>query len=208
MRYVKLLVLSGLATVALLATIGAGTASATKLCKNIASTLTCSEPYPAETQIHAVLKGPAVLEDTLGNQLDKCTVSTFQYRVENAGGAQATVAGPISSLTWGSKGEGCEWVTETVRSGRLEVHQIVNTDNGKVTSSNLEVTDFVSFLGDCIYGTGSGIEFGTLTGGSPATLDVNAVLTRVGGSAFCPSTAHFTATFEVTSPTPLYVTAG
>lgn len=207
MKHLKTLALAVMAVLACMAFIGAGSASATRFCKNNASTLTCSEPYAAETQVHSILTGTTSFEATEGSVLARCTVSTFQLRVENAGGSESTVSGPISSLTWGISGEGCEQVTETIRSGRLEFHQIVNTDNATVTATNTEVT--FKFAGvSCVYGAGTGLDVGVLTGGNPATLDVNAVLAKTGGSFVCPSDVRWTASYEVTSPTPLYVTAG
>lgn len=202
-----MLTLVVMAILACMACIGAGSASATKFCKNNASTLTCSEPYASETQVHSILTGTTSFENTEGSVLARCTVSTFQLRVENAGGSEATVSGPISSLTWGISGEGCEQVTETIRSGRLEFHQIANTDNATVTAINTEVTFRWAGV-SCIYGVGTGLDVGVLTGGNPATLDVNALLTRTGGSFLCPNDAIWKASYEVTSPKPLYVTVG
>jgi hypothetical protein len=166
MKHLKTLVLAVMGALVCIACIGAGSASATKFCKNNASTLTCSEPYASETQVHSILTGSAAFEETSGTIDASCTVSTLQLRVESEGGAEATVSGPISSLTWGNNGEGCEQVTETVRSGRLEFHQIVNTDNATVTGTNTEVT-FRAFGVSCIYGAGTGLDVGVLTGGQP-----------------------------------------
>lgn len=207
MKHLKTLTLAVMAVLACMACVGAGSASATKFCKNNASTLTCSEPYAAETQVHAIVTGTTSFETTAGETTAKCTVSTFQMRVEKAGSSSETVAGPISSLTWGINGEGCEQVTETVRSGRLEFHQITNTDNATVTGSKTQITIHM-FGVSCIYEAGTGLDVGVLTGGNPATLDVNAVLTKTESSFLCPEDMRWTASYEVTSPTPLYVTAG
>lgn len=207
MRHLKMLALAVTAVLACMACIGAGSASATKFCKNNANTTTCSEPYAGETQVHSVLTGTTSIETTEGVALASCTFSTIQSRVENAGGAEATVSGPISSLAWGLPGEGCDKVVETLRPGRLEFHYIASTDNATVTAKNTEVTFKIEGI-SCTYGAGEGVDLGTLTGGNPATLDVNALLTKTAGSFLCANDMRWTATYEVTSPTPLYVTAG
>jgi hypothetical protein len=208
MKNLKMLGLLAVAAAALMALLGASTASATVLCKNNLKTSSCSEPYAAETFLHGVLEKNAIFENAAGETLGSCTQSTFQMRVETAGGSGATVSGPIPSFTWGIKGEGCNQTTETLRSGRLEIHHINNTDDGTVTAFNTEVTLLVFGGVDCIYGAGAGIHFGTLTGGAPATLDVNAVLNEQEPKKFlCPDDIRLTGGYEITSPTPLYVIA-
>jgi hypothetical protein len=199
--------LAVMAVLACMAFVGASSASATKFCKNNTSTVTCSEPYASETQVHSVLTGTASFEMTTGEVLASCTASTLQLRVENAGGAEATVSGPISSLTWGFTGEGCGQVTETLRPGRLEFHQIANTNNATATASKTQITSHMLGV-SCIYEAGTALDIGVLTGGNPAILDVNAVLTKTESGFLCPEDMRWTASYEVTSPTPLYVTAG
>jgi hypothetical protein len=207
MKNLKMLGLLAVAAAALMALIGASTASATVLCKNNLKTSSCSEPYAAETFLHGVLEGTTTFEMTNAEVLGTCTQSTFQMRVENAGGAETPVSGPIPSFTWGIKGEGCNQITETLRNGRLEITHISNTDDGTVKGINTEVT-LAIFGTDCIYGMGTGTDIGTLTGGSPATLDVNAVLNEQEPKRFlCPDDIRWTGSYEVTSPSPLYVIA-
>jgi hypothetical protein len=58
MKHLKMLGLAALAAAALTALIGAGTASATVLCKNNLNTTTCSEKYPAGTKGKPASRAP------------------------------------------------------------------------------------------------------------------------------------------------------
>lgn len=206
MEHLKMLGLLAAASAALVVLVGASSAAATVLCKNNLKTASCSEPYAAETFLHGVLEGTATFD--MGSESPTCTQSTFQMRVEKAGGAETSVSGPIPSFVWGPKGEGCNQITETLRNGRLEITHINNTDDGTVKGINTEFTLIYLGVFDCIYGMGGGTTLGTLTGGSPATLDVNAVMKEQEPQKFgCPDEPRLTGSYEITSPSPLYVIA-
>jgi hypothetical protein len=57
----------------------------------------------------------------------------------------------------------------------------------------------------CTYGTGTARDLGTLTGGNPATIDVNTVLIKQAGGFLCPPEAEWTASYTVPVPRPLYI---
>lgn len=201
MKYVKMLGLAVMAAMALMAFIGAGTASATVLCKT--ATNPCTEKY-GDVEMHAVLEGTATLETTAGTALATCTVGTMSGTVAKTGSSTETVSGPMGALTWGPKGEGCNQVVSTLKTGSLEVHY-TSGNNGSVTASATEVTVEISGV-SCRYESGAGLNLGTLTGGKPATLTVNTVVNEVSpGQFLCPDDARWTAAYEVTSPNPLYV---
>jgi hypothetical protein len=211
MKYLKMLGLAAVAAMALMAFVGAGTASATKLCKNSTSTVVCSEPYGVGTEIKSKLTGSAILETTGGTTLDTCTGGEVNGKIEKEGSATATVSGKNSAITW----TGCSVPTTTLATGELEIHakpelnskgELVDTDNGTLTASGAEVTVNTGFFGACVYGTGTGKDLGTLLGGSPATLAIstNVTLTK-NESGLCPSETKWTAEYTVTEPKPLYV---
>jgi hypothetical protein len=209
MKYVKILGLAAVAAMALMASIGAGTASATVLCNvNIlttgCTTATPPQHYPAGTPIHASLPtgNEALLETTGGTILDRCKKSTIKGEVKNAGSSTTTVSGPIQTLTW----EECTTTTNTVITGELEIHHIAGTDNGTLTAKNTQVT-VVVFGESCIYGAGAGLDLGTLKGGSPATISINTIVKKVGGGGLCPAETRWTASYTVNEPNPLYVSA-
>lgn len=209
MRFIKMLGLAAAAAMALMGFLGAGTASATTLCKTVPDASGNCEAawhYPVGTQIHATLEGSAILEDTSGNVLDTCTESTILAHTTTTGGATETVKGQITALSWGSGTTPCTATTDTVAGalGTLEVHAETPHGNGTLTGAGSKVA--VTLFGvTCTYGTGIGTDLGTVTGGNPATIDVNAVISKQEGGFLCPSTTKWTASYVVTSPTPLYV---
>jgi hypothetical protein len=190
MKYLKMLGLAAVAAMALMAVVGAGTASATTLevggtAKNEAVTIEAS----LKTGTSALLK------DEFGTTTDTCTVSavkgtTTWVKDENPEIAPTDnkftgfeVGGPLSALTF----EKCTHTTTVLSKGNLWVKWIPTTKkeeeegkkstNGTVSSSGAEVTVQSTFFGaSAVCKTGAGTTIGTATGvkeGS-ATIDINA----------------------------------
>jgi hypothetical protein len=205
MKHVKMLCLGALATAALLALAGAGTASATVICKNNLNTETCSEPWPVGTEGTASLASgtSATLTDTTGNTLNTCTKSTVTGKLQSQGKG-APAFSTLTTLTL----ENCFFVTKTVNPGSGELTWIKGTDNGTLVTRNTEVTINTSLFGSCIYGTGSGTDMGTTVGGNPGSININTIVTRLGTNFACPTTAIFTAKYVATSPTNAWVSNG
>jgi hypothetical protein len=198
MKYAKMLALAAVAAGALMAFVGAGTASATVLCSTTADPCPAGQKWGAVTLDFSIPSGSnAVLKDTSGNEIDKCTTSTVKGPVTNVGSSTATVTGTVEQLTW----ESCSFPTKTLLSGKLEVHKIAGTSNGTVTSdAPFEVTINTFLFGSCIYGVATGVDLGTIKEGNPATFEANAVATRFGTNFACPSTSRWTGTYTLTSP--------
>ncbi|MDQ3724680.1 MAG: hypothetical protein M3335_02115 [Actinomycetota bacterium] len=206
MKYIKMLGLAAVAAAALMAFVGAGTASATTLCTATETPCATANQINAvhDNIIKATLSGTAVLERTSGEALASCTVGGMEGKITNGGGSSATVSGDLTALTWGAKGAGCNQTVHTVKLGELEIHHIAGTDNGTVTAKNTEVT--VEIFGvSCTYGSGAALHLGTLTGGKSPVLHINAVVNKTAGGFLCPEDARWTATYNVTQPTPIYV---
>jgi hypothetical protein len=211
MKYAKMLALAAVAAGALMAFIGAGTASASVICSTTADPCPAGQAWPNGTTIEFSLKSgtSANLVDTSGNTLDTCTSSTVEGDITNAGSSTATVTGTITSLTWGSAGTACTFTTNTLRAACLEVHKIAGTSNGTVTSDSCdggisEVTINTGLFGSCIYGIPAGKSIGDIAEGSGtgATFTANAVAEKLSGSNFaCPTTSKWTATYVLTKPT-------
>ena len=207
MKYVKMLGLAAVAAMALMAFIGASSASATVLCSESGKTTNCAssgKDYAAATTISASLDSgtSAVLKTTGGLIENTCTTSTVEGPTANTGGATETVRGTVEAakLTFSN----CSNTTDVTEGGELEIHWISGTDNGTLTAKNFAVTQILAGI-TCTYTAGTGTDLGTVTGGSPATLDVNAVVNKSAGGFACPSTAVWVANYTVTSPSPLYV---
>jgi hypothetical protein len=201
MKYIKMLGLAAVAAAALMAFVGASTASAATLTSPANSVVTVG------TEIKAENEGKVILDPPFG--AIECSVSTVAGKVTNAGGKTGeevthTVSGSIETLTFSS----CNATVTVLKKGTLEIHSLGN-GNGTLTSSGAEVT--VQFFGThCIFATNN-TDLGTVTGssttGKTATLDISATIPRTGGSSgvFCGSTAAWTGAYEVTAPDPLFI---
>ena len=202
MKYMKMLGLAAVAAMALMAFVGAGTASASGVYGSggklgVGATLDFSLKSGTS----------ASLVNTAGESLDTCTSSTVKGKLTVAGDEKTNATGNIETLSWGS----CTFPTTTVTLGKLSVDHIAATTNGTVTSdAEIGVTINTVFFGSCVYGVASGTALGTVTGNAAgaATYDANAVAKKLSGSAFaCPETSKWTGTYTSTEQTKLYVEA-
>lgn len=193
MKHVKILGLAAVAAMALMAFV-ASSASATVL------TSPAGTKLPAGTVIEATLNGSAVLEETTGPTLDTCTASTVSGKTSAESGTPLT--GNIETLDWGTE-LSCTAPTHTLVNGSLSV-EATSGGNGTLSGSGSKVTVGIFGL-SCIYGTGTGTALGTVTGGNPATVTINAVINLIEGGIGCPKTTRWTATYTVTKPNPLFI---
>jgi hypothetical protein len=204
MKYLKTLGLVAVAAMAFMALAGSSTASATILCKTSASPCPEGWDYPAGTELHARIPKPAFIDEIVheGEISDECPQQTIGGKTKNTGGATETVSLPIEQLSWAE----CPRAYTFLKRGSLEIHY-ASEANSTVTLKESEYTMiFVGF--DCVYGSGSGVHFGTLTGGSEPTIHVVATIPRTAGNILaCPPEIRWTADFEITTPTPLHVAA-
>lgn len=204
MKYAKMLALAAVAAGALMAFIGAGTASASKLCSTTVDPCPAGQHWPVNTVLDFSIPSgfSANLVDTSGNSIDKCTTSTVKGKIDMTGSATETVTGPVEELTWGS----CTFPTTTVTKGTIEVHKIAGTSNGTVTAgSEFRVTINTVLFGKCIYGVTAGADLGEITEGNPAVFDANAIAEKIKvepehNCPVGPSTARWTASYQLTSP--------
>jgi hypothetical protein len=177
MKFLKMLGLAAVAAAALMAFVGAGTASATTLSVGGISkneTVTIEASLKTGTSL--------ILKDEFGTTTETCTVSKFKgtttwtvdetlVRTDNKYTGYR-VEGPLSELTFGS----CTHTTTVLAKGNLSVTWTSGT-NGTVSSNGAEVTFQSTFFGaSAVCKTGAGTNIGTLTGvkeGS-STIDLNA----------------------------------
>src|SRR5215467_14518633 len=191
MKHVKTLALAAVAAGALMAFVGAGTASATVICSTTADP--CTSPWANQTMDLSLI-GSSVLKEPgpEGETLNTCNSGTIKGTMTNGTStATASVAVKAENLTWG----GCTSTSTAVTGPSLEVHKIAGTSNGTVTASGLQFTVFVAGLLTCIFETGEGSHLGTLTEGKAAVLHVEARLTGIGIG--CPAEVEWSATYLV-----------
>jgi len=201
MKYAKMLGLVMVAALFTAALGGVGSASATVLCKQ--NVIPCQEvDYPAGTTFHATLESETstVFRNTEKASLGSCTTSTIEGTTNNTGGTGKAVEGKLKAFTLG----GCTFAAAVPEPGQFQIEYVAGTNTlAALTLIGTKVT--VSVLGlDCIYGAGTGIDVGDMTGGKPATIDINAAISKVEGSPFCPASILWEGKYVVTVPEPLY----
>jgi hypothetical protein len=197
MKYLKGLALV-VAAAAVLAVFGAGSASATVVCKT--KTSPCSSPYLKGTLFKGVLTPGTIAVFKAGFATIECTEGSGSIETTTNGSATETVKGLTKTLTFG----GCNAELTVLKTGSGEIHWTSKT-NGTFTAEGLEVR--ASSLGvTCIYGGAitSGV---TLNGGEKPTISMNAKVALISGGFLCSNPATLTASLTVTEPTPLYVLA-
>jgi hypothetical protein len=190
-----------LATMAIMAWGGVGTASAGGVLCSVAST-PCSSKWPTPTTIDWSLAGTirALIRDTSGNTLDACTSSTLTGSLVANPNASGSAEVKITALTWG----GCTVTTDTLWPGTLEV-TAGGLGVGQVfTSSKIEFT--INVFSSCNYGVAPGTYIGqTSEGANTATFKISAVAKKWTGGFLCPETATWTVD-EYTLSTPIATT--
>lgn len=199
MKKLKLFGLALIASLGLSILAGAGAAQATVLCTT-EDTSECTMPYSKGTAVDMSLKsGTTMALRSTGGALEAtCTESAVKGKT----GAETSVSVPVELSEW--SWSGCGHTADAVAAGSLEIKRIEGTHNGTVTGSGNEWL-FEIVAVKCTYGTGSGTDLGTLTGGAEPVLKVNAVINKLAGSFLCASTVKFEAELVVTEPHALYV---
>ncbi|HEX5990077.1 MAG TPA: hypothetical protein VFY75_07685 [Solirubrobacterales bacterium] len=128
-----------------------------------------------------------------------CKKSTTEGTVESHG-ESVTAGGKLSSLTFSE----CSNTVTVLSAGSLEIHA-TSEGKGTVTSSGAKITIHGPFGINCLYET-SNTDVGTLTGGTPAKIDVDsALIPRTGDSVFCGSSGEWTGSYTVATPANLQV---
>lgn len=194
MKYVKILGLLAVAASALMAF--AGTASATTITSPTGTTAPSGTTFHAESEENAV---PGTKHVRLHNNIAKidCT-STATFTFDDTSGT-GTATGKIDNLTFTCTHP---WVVHVEKLGALEVHW-TNGYNGTLTASaGTTVTATHTTTGaKCTYQSVDNLHIGTITGGDPATLHVNASIPRHGGSLLCGgANASWTGAYVTTGP--------
>jgi hypothetical protein len=213
MKYLKMLGLAVIAAAALMAFVGAGTASATTL-TGTGCVGTPSNHCAIGTVIEAENVGHVTLHPPFGSitcKTSKVAGKTTTTGGKNAKGETESVKGEITALSFTDHGKACNdgsAIVTVLQKGTLEIHSLGN-GNGTLTSSGTEVT--VQYLGlDCVFKTNN-TDIGTVTGsantGGNAIFDIAAVIPRTGGTsgAFCGEKAQWTGTYKITKPAVLNV---
>jgi hypothetical protein len=217
MKYLKMLGLAAVAAMALMAFVGAGTASATGgvLCEDTSEP--CEEASKWKVNAHMTfnLKEGVKSQFTTegGAALRACEVSKLTGKVTKVGTATEKAAAEVKG-EWLTFAE-CEGkVQQTVTSGSIEFtwRAAEKGTKGTVYANNLVITTEVVGV-HCYYKTGVGLDIGLFTPGTEGKdgkLAVNTVLpkenTPTHPSGFlCPATVVWHAEYTQSGTTPLYI---
>lgn len=198
MKYLKMIGLAAVSAMALMAFMGASTASADELCTTTAVNNMCPEGKLI-TEIHGTLKKgtSAKLTDTEGFTLDTCTAGTVKIKNTSQGTGVNPITGSVEALTWGEAGTSCAFTTDTLANGSTSATQA--TGGGTtVTSKGSQVTINTGLFGSCVYGTGEGTDLGSTANGGNE-LVINATVNKISGGFACPTTAKWSATYTITN---------
>jgi hypothetical protein len=202
MKHIQTMGLAIVAALALMAIVGAASASASAvLCSTNTSPCTGTK-YGSGTKISAQLKSGTHATLTTSITDVTCTKSTVGGVTNTAEGHGEITSFTFSGCTAASNGSTC-----TVKTLNLNYTATANPGSLTITpgpkGGNPGATvECPGALINCTFTTSS-ITLG-VTGGNPAIISAsNESLQREGG--FCPSEAKWDATYEVTSPKPLFL---
>lgn len=191
MKNLKILGLAVLAATVLTAFLGAGSASATVLCK------TAENPCPEGQKWSIGTALEATSEHIFFYNTNTCVASTIKAKNTGNGGSGLPVPLSLEGLSFST----CTRNTLVTTLGEMQIEWITGTHSGVVTSRGAKGT-FSMPLGSCAWSIGFGgawVDIGTIYGGSPAEIELEAPLTTI-----CPFT-HITGTYTVPTPEPLYI---
>jgi hypothetical protein len=200
MKHVKLLGLSAVAAMALMALLGVGTASATVLCKTATGGLECGEGWKYSGTIEGSLKsGTTAVLKTTGGEIDNTCTGGSAKGTASAGGATSTVTGTASTTDVNLSG--CTHTVDLLEKCEGEIHSISGTSSGTVTVKGCAVTTVILGV-SCTYGPGAGTDVGVVEeGGSGGeAVKVSEVAAKQAGSFLCPSTVVYEALVVRTAP--------
>jgi hypothetical protein len=210
MKYLKILGLAAVAAAALMAFVGAGTASAETTACELTEEPCTTHGWGVGTEVvaHNEVEPPRLT--AAGGLVEViCQKSTIEGSVT----AATTPVVALSKLTF----EECNNTVEVLKPGELVLHHDENKatgenkHNGNITVRNFRVRIKASGL-TCTFG-GEIKEGITLTSGGAAgeetkpTVDATAEI-KLEEGFFCPSTGIWHAKYLVTKPKPLYITTG
>jgi hypothetical protein len=186
------------AAAALMALVGAGTASA-KSTELFSGATTLS---PGTTIGLSLAGGTSlVLESTSGGLINTCPTSTIDANTSQTTVTGGPVTAEIAEFTWGGLAHPCAFTHDTLFVGTLSITNIGNTE-GTVTLSNTVFTMGISGT-TCIYGTGVSTHLGATSG---TGLRVNTVINeQEPKKLLCHDTIRWIAEYVITSPKELRV---
>jgi hypothetical protein len=197
LKYVKVLVLAAFAALAVMSFAGAGSASATVLCKENAS------PCPEEKLYEAgeTLKGTAENTVITASPTITCTHSETTAEVTSPGGEGEAVTGTITALSFtGCKADTIFNPNCVVSVNGLPYHaEVVGSGgNGTILVGGASAGVVCAGIINCVFGNEL-FEL-PLTGGNPAKITASNVFLEKESGLLCPGEGLWDATFKAVAP--------
>jgi hypothetical protein len=203
MRYLKMFGLAVVAAVVAMAFVGAGSASATVVCKTTPVNTDCGVSWEVITnqsvEASSEEKTSVVFEDTSGHSVSTCGNGGYKGMLTNSGSKTETARGFTEEFTF----SGCVAAVKVIMPGTFEIHAN-DSNQGTFTGSEMYVTVSSTLTGSCVYGTSGTLPIGTMQGGKIATFNLNAAFEKTEGGFACPASVRWTATYKITKPENLY----
>jgi len=172
-------------------------------CKNNENPCPKANRYGTGTKVSAALKtGTAfTLKGAGGETINSCSGSSLEGSVTGAGGSGEAASIDVSTASFK---ECSSAITPESLSWHSEITRPEGSSSGTETFSNLRM-QMTIFGVSCVYG--GKVAF-ALKGGTQAELIAEgASIGKISGGFLCPSTLSLTATYVLSAPAPLYLTA-
>lgn len=191
MKYLKIFGLAVVAAMALAVFGGAGSASATVLCKTAVNPCPEGERWGAGTQLDATSSHVTFYE------ANKCVASTILGKTTSNGGSGVAIPLALEKLSFST----CTVNTIVTTLGEMQIEWSSGTHNGIIKDRGTKGTVSLA-SGTCGWNIGFGgawVTVGKIIGGSPATIELEAPLFGT-----CPFT-YILGSYSVPGPEPLYI---
>jgi len=189
MKYLKMLGLA-MGVAGLMAVLGAGSASATVLCKVASNPCPVESRYGTGTTIHASLEaGRSLIFEGEFGTIDTCLASTLQMKSTNTGSLTESPRFTVEAFSITN----CTMTSDVNTLGEMQIHWISGTNNGTLTAKGTS-----GVAGNCNWNLKEWTTIGTIKGGNPAKIEFTMPNTLCWWN-------RMTAIHTITSPKPLYV---
>ena len=190
MNYLKMLGLTAVLALSLMAAFGGGTAVADEVC----TTEDCSGETTINTlEISQV--GTSTYSTTGGTTLLTCGAGKIHVSITNQGAGVDPITGSVEETRLTE----CTTTVTTLNNGSIDVS--ATGGNGTVSFTGSEITTNGIFGASCVYGAGLGLDIGAFEGTS---LSVNTTVPRISGGFTCPSDVVWKASFQITNHSTVY----
>lgn len=204
MKYARTFGLAAIAVVAAMAFVGVSSASATTLCS--------TKTNPCTGTTYGV--GQEIIAHSPKAELKGTITVTCESDASGKVTALGTpIVGSLVNLSF-TNCSGCSkaetlnlpYKAEISASGANDGNGTFKASSGGKGAPGAKLTGCTGFNLECVFSVTGGTASLSANGGAPGTLVAKEVpLTRTGGSALCGSSATWTATYTINTPSSIFV---